>query len=189
MLRTTRPLLAAVLPVAFLVFGCGDTGPTGSEAISPPEGVRAVTVADDLSPVARYTTRPQITVAWAKAWIGPAGGRMEFKGFAIDVPAGAVDRPTLFSIRIPTSPDVSDRVMAEFGPHGSSFAVPVRIDLPYAGTTAEGVSPQVLWLDESSGAWVDLGGSVTADGKRVNVQTTHFSTYATGGETVIVSGG
>ena len=136
----------------------------------------------DLSRLATFKTPPSVTVAWAKQWIGPAGGRLEFNGFAIDVPAGAVSRTTQFSIRLPVDPSGAEHVVAEFGPHEATFAVPVTIELPYAGTSLEGAlwSGTILWWDPSSRDWVDMGSSLTADGLRISTTTSHFSIYGAG---------
>jgi hypothetical protein len=145
----------------------------------------------DMQPLARFNKKPTITIAWAKKWIGPEGGRLDFMGFAIDVPAGAVDKVTMFSIRLPVDPNGSEHVVAEFGPHAVPFAQPVSIELPFRGTSIENAaSPVVVWWNEG---WVDVGGSVTSDGERIRTSTNHFSTYGTtdarGGGTMLTSGG
>jgi hypothetical protein len=146
--------------------------------------------AQAIDQLARFKTKPQITIAWAKMWIGPEGGRLDFQGFTIIVPAGAVDKVTMFSIKLPVDPNGSDHVVAEFGPHGAQFAQPVTIGFPYAGTTVEGdASAHVVWWNNG---WVDMGGTVSADGTQLFTTTPHFSEFGTtsgrgGGMTV--SGG
>ena len=164
--------LALVLAVAGA--GCADAGaplsahggtPSFSGGVSP-----------DVNVLARYRTKPQITIAWAKKWIGPEGGRLDFLGFAIEVPAGAVDKVTMFSIRLPVDPSGSEHVVAEFAPHGKTFARPVAIELPYRNTSIDGAAATIVWWNEG---WVDVGGTLTADGLRVRTLTDHFSTYGT----------
>jgi hypothetical protein len=144
----------------------------------------------DMAVLARFRSKPQITIAWAKKWIGPEGGRLDFMGFAIDVPAGAVDKVTMFSLRLPVDPNGSEHVVAEFGPHAVSFKQPVTIEFPYRGTTLEtATAPVVVWWN---GGWVNVGGTVTADGLRLRTSTDHFSTYGTTdarGTTFVTSGG
>ncbi len=191
-------LVAAAASLLSLTSGCSESvSPVLGPEAGPPAG-RMATVASEnpnLAPLAHFRSRPQVTVAWAKKWIGPAGGRLDFQGFAIDVPAGAVSKVTQFSIRLPVDPKGSERVHAEFGPHGSTFAVPVAIELPFRGTSIE-ADPYatVVWWDGARNGWVNMGGSATADGIRLRTSTTHFSTYGTTavemrGGTVTASGG
>jgi hypothetical protein len=178
--RIARSLVPALSLLAVLVApGCADrdvpTALAPSAADAPALSETAVT--PDLLPIARYRQRPAVTIAWAKKWIGPEGGRLDFQGFAIDVPPGAVNQVTMFSIRLPVSPQSEEHVVAEFGPHNRSFAVPVTIELPLRGTSIES-SPmkRIVWWNNG---WVNMGGAPTADGARLQTQTDHFSTYAT----------
>lgn len=192
-----RNLLVAVAATAVsFTAGCSEAG-TPVDA-SPTRLARATTTTSstaDFSPsgnldiLAKFRVKPQITIAWAKAWIGPAGGRIDFQGFTIVVPAGAVDKVTQFSIRLPVDPTGSERVVAEFEPHNVPFAVPVTIGFPYRGTTIEGnTAAHVVWWDDG---WVNMGGTVSADGSQIFTQTPHFSEYGTTSERggMSVSGG
>lgn len=179
--RIMRNLLPALTLLAlFAAPGCADRElPVGAApvptAVAPSFSQGGSS--PDLSQVATYRKRPSITIAWAKKWIGPEGGRLDFQGFAIVVPAGAVDRVTQFSISIPVDPNGSERVMAEFGPHNQLFAQKVTIEFPFRGTSIEGsATPTIIWWND---AWVNMGASLTSDGLRLKTQTNHFSTYAT----------
>lgn len=189
MISTIRKLGAAVaLAVSVVAAGCADAG----APLAARQGVPSYSTSGspDLNALAKFNQTPQITIAWAKKWIGPEGGRLDFLGFAIEVPAGAVDKVTQFSIKLPVEPHASERVVAEFGPHAVQFAKPVAIELPFSGTTIESsTTPTIVWWN---GAWVDMGGTVTADGKRLRTLTDHFSTYGTTeerGGTFVTSGG
>ena len=66
--------------------------------------------------------------------IGPGGGRLEIEeaGFVLDVPAGAVAEPTAFRVTA-----LAGELLAyEFGPSGSSFAVPLRATQNLKATNA-----------------------------------------------------
>lgn len=194
-------MVAALASLVSLTASCAESG--GPALLVGPEApaMRAVSTTDgvverpSLERLARFRTKPQVTVAWAKKWIGPEGGRLDFQGFAVEVPAGAVSKVTKFSIRLPVDPQGSEHVVAVFGPHGSTFQVPVTIEFPLRGTSIE-ASPYatVVWWDGSQKAWVDMGGAPTADGVRLRTTTTHFSEYGTTdtterGGTVVASGG
>lgn len=181
--------ISLALLLAVVAGGCTDTNPTSSGA-APVEPAGPSLSSSQMSPLARFRTKPQVTIAWAKKWIGPEGGRLDFMGFAIDVPAGAVNKVTMFTIKLPVDPNGSEHVVAEFGPHSVQFQQPVAIEFPFRGTTIEGsTSPTVVWWN---GGWVGMGGTVTADGQRLRTTTSHFSTYGTTearGGTMITSGG
>ena len=190
MIATFRSFgLALCSALAVAAAGCADAAaPTSPRGGSP---AFAAGAAPDLSALARFDHRPQVTIAWARTLIGPEGGRLDFHGFAVDVPAGAVDRVTMFTIRLPVDPKGSGRVVAEFLPHGAQFAKPVAIELPFAGTSLEGAeSPTIVWWNDG---WVDMGATTTTDGQRLRTTTDHFSTYGTseerGGGSMAVSGG
>lgn len=180
-------VLAVTAPL--VMFGCADFDAPTSLPSAPLFNTGSSTSAD-LSKLARYGTKPSITIAWAKKWIGPEGGRLDFQGFAIDVPPGAVSQVTKFEIRLPVDLSGSERVVAEFSPHGAAFAKPVTIEFPYAGTSLEGsTSPTIVWWND---AWVNMGATVAADGTRLRTTTDHFSTYGTTDERaggVVVAGG
>lgn len=189
MISTIRKLGAALtLALAVLAAGCADAG----APLAAHQGVPSYSTggSPDLNALAKFRQSPQITIAWAKKWIGPEGGRLDFLGFAIEVPPGAVDKVTQFSIKLPVEPHAAERVVAEFGPHGKQFNVPVAIELPFSGTTIEGsTTPKIVWWND---AWVDVGGTVTADGQRLRTLTDHFSTYGTTdarGGGMVTSGG
>jgi hypothetical protein len=176
------------LAISFLAAGCADAG----SPLAARQGEPAFNTisSPDVAALARFRQTPQITIAWAKKWIGPEGGRLDFYGFAIEVPAGAVDKVTMFSIRLPVDPQGAEHVVAEFGPHGKQFAQPVAIELPFRGTTIDSAgTPTIVWWDDT---WVDMGATVTADGLRLRTLTDHFSTYGTTeqrGGTFITGGG
>lgn len=179
MVHRVRSLALAACAPLLLLAGCSESSPTALAPL-PPAGVEAAFSRGstlDVSELARFDRRPSVTIAWAKKWIGPEGGRLDFHGFAIEVPAGAVDRVTQFSIRLPVDPRGAEHVVAEFGPHGRTFAVPVTIELPYAGTSVFGQEATVVWGNPQTGAWEPVTTGLTPDGQRLTAPTTHFSTY------------
>ncbi|MFL5538169.1 MAG: hypothetical protein ACJ8J0_04220 [Longimicrobiaceae bacterium] len=197
-------LLVVAATVVSLTAGCSEAGTPVSPkapvqgALNARSGATATTTStttstapnDALVYLARFKSKPQITIAWAKAWIGPAGGRMDFVGFTVIVPPGAVDKVTMFTIKLPVDPDGSEHVVAEFGPHNTQFAQPITIGFPYRGTTVEGdASATVVWWNDG---WVPMGGTVSADGSQFFTTTSHFSEYGTAsfrGGVITVSGG
>ena len=192
MSRLVRKFLPAVaLLAASAAIGCSDgaQAPTAA-AVAAPETAPRFNAAD-LDQIAKFRQKPQSSTGWAKKWIGPAGGRLDFLGFAIIVPPGAVDKVTMFSIQVPLDRTGSERVIAEFGPHNKLFAVPVTIEFPLANTTIDvSATPTVVWWNNG---WVDIGAEVSPDGQKLRAVTPHFSTYGTtdlrGGGSLLISGG
>jgi hypothetical protein len=194
-----RTLLAVAAAAAMTVTGCSDAGSPLESGTAPiaPAFARSTTTSTELAAesaldiIAKRRQTPVITIGWAKKWIGPEGGRLEFLGYALDVPAGAVDRITQFTIRVPYPKDPA-RVVAEFGPHGRKFSRPVTISFPLRGTTIERApDPTVVWWNDQ---WVDMGGWISGDGTRLSTYTDHFSEYGTTtqaarGGTLTTSGG
>lgn len=180
--------ITLTLAVSLLAAGCADAG----SPLAARQGAPAFNTGStpDMARLAKFRQTPQVTIAWAKKWIGPQGGRLDFYGFAIEVPAGAVDKVTLFTIRLPVDPQGAEHVVAEFGPHNQQFARPVAIELPFSGTSIEAAAaPTIVWWDD---VWVDMGATVTADGQRLRTVTDHFSTYGTTenrGGTFVTGGG
>lgn len=183
--RMRKLLLSFAAVAVSLTAGCGDAGTPLEPAALPADGaaygkvseIGGLAPADELDIIARFRQTPVITIGWAKKWIGPEGGRMQFLGFALEVPPGAVDKVTMFSIRVPY-PKEPGRVVAEFGPHGRKFARPLILTFPYRGTTIDTESdPLVVWWD--SDRWVSMGGWLTGDGTTISTYTDHFSEYGT----------
>lgn len=178
-------LLAVAATLASATAGCTDgSTPVSPGAASPapaatggatPGSLRASATA--ITQLARFRDRPRSVSGWAKARIGPQGGRVDFLGFSVIVPPGAVDRWTVFSITVPPEALGSDRVVAEFGPHNVAFARPVTLGFPYRGTTLEG-DPNgiVVWWNDG---WVSMGGTLSPDGTQIRTPTPHFSEYGT----------
>lgn len=170
-----------VMPMLALAAGCSEMGGPQVEMAPPVEaratGEMSLTLQQVETVAAYKEARVKPENLWAKAWIGPRGGTLEYYGFRIVVPAGAVDKVTMFTLSLPK--EGTERALAEFGPHNVKFAQPITIELPYVGTTSEGYAAGALWFDESINQWTSVGGTLTADGQRVQTQVWHFSTYGT----------
>ena len=190
----TQSRLRLLLPTLCILLLGACSEPTQPSLAVEPENLSFSSAGADshLAPLARFDTRRSITIAWARKWIGPEGGRLDFQGFAIDVPPGAVDRVTQFSIHLPVDPKGSERVLARFGPHGAQFPTGVVIELPYSGTSIFGnEDARVVWWNPDAKVWEDMGGTVTSSG-RLRTRTTHFSEYGTSdgrGGVLTASGG
>ncbi len=74
---------------------------------------------------------------------------------------------------------------AEFGPHGTNFNNPVRVELSYKLVDLSGVeedSLRVFYFNEESNLWEFVGGEVDKAKQVVIAYLDHFSRYAIGAE-------
>jgi len=73
----------------------------------------------------------------------------------------------------------------EFGPHGATFNVPVRVQLSYKRADLSSIDEtalQLYYFNENSGLWELIDGEVDTENKKVIVYLNHFSRYAIGAE-------
>ena len=170
MTRLTRATLCAL---SLTLFACSDV--PDAPRLQPQHSASS---GKNVDGIARYNNGPpQITIGFAMKSIGPEGGSISLLGFQVDVPRGAVSKPTNFTIRLPVDPQLSNYVWAEFGPHGMKFNAPVTLTVPYLGTSAENnPDAHVMWFNGT--IWTQLPTTFTTDG-RIQTQTNHFSDYGT----------
>ena len=206
MQRFARVVLVTLMPVLALVAGCSDArspvaDANASVAMAPEKALRFSTSpaagAVDLSQLATYRVPPSDTIGFIRQYVYPnRAASLRFPGgFGIDVPAGAVDKGTWFEIRVRRSQTIKNYVFAEFSPH-QYFLRPVTVIVPVRNTTAEGSPTSVLWWNDASNSWVNVGGKLTADGVSIAAEVPHFTVYGTaspaptsGGMTQIGYGG
>ena len=172
--RVRAARVAAVLSLALFAGVTGCDTLTDAAPLDPQFSTAGTA---DLNRIAVYKSgAPQLTVAWAMAWIGPAGGSVRILDFEVVVPQGALSKTTRIAIRLPVDPWAAEHAVAQFEPHGIQFAKPVTLRLPYAGTSADGTNASIMWWNGS--AWVKFASVVLPDG-RIETTTTHFSEYGT----------
>lgn len=74
---------------------------------------------------------------------------------------------------------------ADFSPHGTTFNLPVRLELSYKDADLTGVDEddlEIRYYNETTGQWELIGNHVDKDNKVVIGYTDHFSRYAIGAE-------
>ncbi|MDX2013719.1 MAG: hypothetical protein SFW67_26225 [Myxococcaceae bacterium] len=108
--------------------------------------------------------------------IGPSGGTLRLEGVTLTVPAGALRTPTSLTVtstpRAAPAPYESFSPVYAFGPEGTEFAVPARVEM--TSELPGGSRLVVYWTRRgSTSEYVELS-SVQAGGK-VTADVTHFS--------------
>jgi hypothetical protein len=186
--RALRPIASVLtLGVAGVAVACADapTGPSpaGAPALATSTSTSTSTAGSSVD-VLKWSQ--PVTQATVTATIGAAGGTLTMpNGATLTVPRGAVSTSTTFGItRLP------GRVVAyDFQPHGRSFAVPVAIRQPAAGTNMAQVSasalqgayfPQTTSLNQTYGTATVTEfrpTTVASDRSSVTFTAAHFSGY------------
>jgi hypothetical protein len=179
----------AILLAAALAAGCAEPG---ASPVAPEPGGRAdgllgtVSATIDLTGVLSSTSLTSLLSPRhaEKVIRAGEGGFVELNGFRVDIPAGALPADTRVTIDLPSDGLLSRHLIAEFGPHGIQFNQPVTLSFPLNGVSLSGGPIEVArWEGDQ---WRSLGGSISADGTRLQGRTPHFSTY--GGKYVLAGG-
>ena len=173
---TDAPTTEAPLAPSFGVSASpGKSGVATSNA--PGQQKKNAQAEPDTSVLARLKPGRARPAEVANAVIGPEGGSVRLGDFEIVVPAGAVDKTTVFRIKTPADPNGAEYSYAEFDPSGT-FLLPVTIRLPLDNTQPEPGDEEasVVWWTGTE--WVPLPSRRTDDG-RIEAETSHFSVYGT----------
>ena len=180
-----RLLALPSLLVALAAAGC-DAGPAGT--VSAPEAGSKTVVTTGPGPYVQLLADDGSSGVSAGV-IGAEGGTLRIGDHELAVPAGTVDRPTVFSIVL-TDPQYAKVYLTAiqitstgqiFNVGTAGFAKPVRLSLSY-GRVTETVDPSkllVLWT-RSDGSLVPMPTTVDTAGRRVTGELTHFSGYVIG---------
>ena len=111
-----------------------------------------------------------------------SGGTLSAGGGSLVVPGGVLtsDLALTLSVRAPSAsdPGLANLIgnIYEFGPDGTTFAVPVTLTLPLANPVSADQKAVVAWLEESSGQWFPVVSTVTGD--KVSGRISHFTRFA-----------
>jgi hypothetical protein len=134
-----------------------------------------------LAPLQTKDGRPGAQVI--RGLVGPTGGTMDLLGHRLEVSAGGVANPTLFTMVVPPGRAVQVELTAigvasgvDLGARG--FHDPVRLGLSYEG--AEGVAPDRLVLGriEQDGSTTPIPSTVDLEARTVWADLQQFSRYA-----------
>jgi len=196
----------ATLPLVLLLLNCGESGtllapeetPGGGETSSFQAGLLPpLPIVDDLLGWLSIDTDgllqfqlPPLTLkrSTGKLIRAAEGGFVELNGFRVDIPAGALSSDTYITINLPKKLPEALFVMADFGPTGTTFQLPVQVSMPLEGVSLLGIDLGSLHVSHWDGSqWVSQGGEVSGSSLRAN--TTHFTVYGARNGVDTASGG
>ena len=120
--------------------------------------------------------------------IGEDGGTIivgnNWRGISkLEIPAGALDDDVQITFWWESTGFLQGG--ADFSPHGTTFNLPVRLEISYKDADLNGVDEDDLKLyyyHEDTNIWELIGDQVNKDKKVVIGYTDHFSRYAIGAE-------
>ena len=168
---TIRKFLITITFLSVLAaYGCGDYTPVSPSqddtmpGVENPLFVRLLSTPEESS----YTAISSSMIT-EKMISAEDGGIIDNGYFSIYFPPGALDEDTTISIEMPEYPSA----MVRLEPHGIQFNRDVILSLDIDKTDAESMG--VLWFNEDTGIWEDIGGYME-DGA-VKAELEHFSQY------------
>jgi len=169
--QVTFGVLAVLSVVVFLAAGCSKS-PLGSvEDTSQPQLLQR-TVDKDFA--AQMSSADLYTEAVISS---DEGGQLTLFDVILDIPAGAVENDTIFSINIP---DINV-FYNEFGTDGLVFAKPVTVTMSYRDANLSGIDETTIrigWYNETTGSYNDIVCDIDCVNKVVTGEVNHFSAYA-----------
>lgn len=181
--RTRRQFTAVgALALTLVAWGC-ETGtePPRSAALQA-GGPAAGVLGTELSFANRAVA--QLTDEVVRQKIDPeVGGELTLLGHTLTVPAGAIDRPTMFVMSVLAGTTIQVELIA-YDPDlyndvgGKGFNVPVQLALSYAGAGAD-FDPATATIVhiETDGSRVVVPSTVDAENQVVRAELKHFSRY------------
>lgn len=160
---------------AMLFIGCSTDSPVAPTVTAEPNQPRVLSRGASPasgsalgSPVNSYT---EVTI------VASQGGRLELYDVVLEIPAGALDADTLYSISIP---DLSV-FYNEFGTDGLVFKKPVKVTMSYRDADLSGINESTIrigWWDEDNARWIDMKCQLDRVNQVVVGELYHFSAYA-----------
>ena len=169
--RLSVMVAAVFMTIAVMVAGCSKTlMGTDNEAAEPtqPQLLQRAASSVQMSPSELYVEQ-LISAA--------EGGQLTLFDVTLEIPPGAVDNDTLFSIRIPNI----EVFYNEFGTDGLVFNTPVEVTMSYRDADLSGIDEstiRIAWFDKRSGQFKDMLCEVDVQNKIVTGELDHFSAYA-----------
>jgi hypothetical protein len=165
------------------VIACGGDGVTAAGSAPRLKRMKIRDVIDTVTVASRAT--PLAADQFASKVIGPEGGSLELPGAGLKlvVPANAVSSSVTFTVMaLPGA-----MVAYEFGPHGTTFKVPLRVEQDLRGVVIpQGQSLLAGYFPDQSDLLVDdivgtiderLPAQLDATGSKVRFDVSHFSGY------------
>ena len=177
------PLSAAQLDATASVAGAFVYAPPATTVLSA--GAQTLTVSFTPTDSANYTAASRtvsLTVNAAASGIGPAGGTVNgFYGASVTVPAGALSgnvdiqiaRDDAGAPAMPSSGVDTAGAIYALTPHGTGFALPATVQIPFDSTRIPTDATPVIYKAEQGGAFAPI--PTTVNGTMLSAEVSNFS--------------
>jgi hypothetical protein len=166
-----RKILTALTSLSVLAaLGCGTYSPVAPSNETPLPGIENPSFAMLLSASKGCDGAMRSPVA-SQIISAAEGGVISNGYFSVYFAPGALDKNTEITIDMPDFP----KAIVRLGPHGIQFKADVILSLSKEMIESAGGSYGVLWFNEATSRWEDIGG-YTNDGA-VRATLKHFSDY------------
>lgn len=112
--------------------------------------------------------------------LGPQGGVLWYDDVVrLEIPPGAVDEPTIFSIQPITNTlhEASAQVAFRLAPEGISFNKPVSLSFIYPSDSEGDPTARSVAFQRNDGVWCGVSTRMDAAQRRLTIATTHFSDW------------
>ena len=165
-----KTLTLVTFLIVLAALGCGSYNPVSpSQENSNVPGVENPLFAR-LLPTSRGDM-PYLGSAKTHMISAKEGGVASNGYFSVYIPPGALKEDTEISIEMPRFPEAVVRL----GPHGIKFRRKVTLSLSLNSMDSDASDYNVLWYNENSGRWEDIGGYI--EDKAIKADLDHFSDY------------
>ena len=171
-----KPAHKILTSLTFLIvlaaLGCGSYSPVAPSqemllpGIEDPNFVRLLPASDKGSGL-----EIQATMVATKVVSAAEGGVVSNGYFSLYFPPDALAEDTEITIEMPRYPEAVVRL----GPHGIKFNKEVTLSLPLGVVETEADGYKVLWHNDDTGLWEDVGGYT--EGGMIKADLEHFSEY------------
>jgi hypothetical protein len=169
--KAQRILTAITFLTVLAALGCGTYSPVAPSQETMLPGVENPLFVR-LLPASKDTDADLSTVMATKLVSAAEGGVVSNEYYSVYFPPGALEEDTEITIEMPQYP----LAIVRLGPHGITFKKEVTLSLPLGVVETEASEFDVVWYNESTQLWEDIGGY--CDGTRIIASLSHFSDYS-----------
>jgi hypothetical protein len=177
----------SILAATLVLGGCeSTTGLTAPSTLEHKIGNERVVITEYGDAGYKMVQETDPTVGTVTAVIDEKGGSLSIGGTTLDVPAGAVDGPTTFTVNKPNGELAYDFSATQQTPNdvgSAGFAVPLTLTISYASIPNAMEAPAVIWI-KPDGRAEALQTKVDSANKTMTAEVTHFSIYG-GADTLL----